>query len=289
VNRKSLQDLTFIFTVGGDDHHYQNLERCIRSIESKYDDSSFLILEFGNRLKSSGRKTVIDLSGTIDFESEKKIGYIIWKHKYVGSLMIKTRFGVYVDTDTVLLNDTIPDILENLQGGIGLARHFWVPTISEYQAKATVPSTLGEFLALKSKIDLRDEFMFFAGGVFFFENNDRTMSIFKEVIEMYDDYYEGKQYVKSVTDELFLAASLGRNKDVIRLFGGALNHCSMGHEHMPLTEKDGILFGRNLFENFWQPITFLHCDTARRDPSVEYTGVSRTIIRRAFEMEAENE
>ena len=268
-------DITFIFTVGGDQCHYDNMERCINSINRHYHDAKFLILEFGSKLSTTGNREVLNLNNLVDFGSGKKVGYIIWKHKYVGALLVKTKFGVYVDTDTVLVNPNIEQILSSLSGGIGVTRHFWVPNISIYQMRACNVDTYHEFLKTKEKLCLNDESLFYAGGVFMFENNANTAKVFKEVLEMYDEYYTGKDYVKSITDELFLAASLNKHKDIVRLCNGAINHCSMGDENMPLLEHEGILFGRNSFENVWQPVTFLHCDISRRDPSHGYSHVHR--------------
>ena len=284
-SKTQLADVTFVFTVGGGDIHYSNMLRCIRSINSLYDGHRFLVLEFGERLSSHENFEVISLPNIIDFGSGKKVGYIIWKHKYVGALRVKTKFGIYVDTDTVLANNTIPDILSNLNGGIGVTRHFWVPNISYYQARATDSNTIHEFMDTKKKLGLRDDSPFFAGGVFLFENNQETREVFQEVLRMYDEYYSGKDYVKSITDELFLAAALYSRPQLIRIFGGALNHCSMGDENMPLTSYQGCLYGRNSFENEWQPVTFLHCDTSRRDPSERYEGTVRKLVRSCFELD----
>jgi len=279
-------DLTIIYTVGGNDNHYENMEKCIKSIRKHGIDPHFLILEFGNKLKSSIEEKieVINLTDAVNFSLGKKVGYQIWKFKYVGCLAIKTKYGIYVDTDTVLLNNTIPGIIDKINGGFGVTQHFWVPNIEYYQKRATDTSTIQEFIKIKNRLGLKDQDLFFAGGVFAFENNDNVKNMLQDVLRMYDDYYEGKDYVKSITDELFLAAALNRKPELIRLYGGALNHCSMGDENMPMTEHEGILYGRNSFETMWQPITFLHCDISRRDPSEKYSGQIKDAIRTAFEM-----
>lgn len=279
-------DITFIFTVGGDQCHYDNMERCIRSINRHYLGSKFLILEFGDKLSTSLDREVVNMNGLIDFGSGKKVGYIIWKHKYVGALMVKTKYGVYVDTDTVLVNPNVQHLLESLSGGIAATRHFWVPNIAMYQARACNQSTYSEFLQTKSKLGLEDDSDFFAGGVFLFENNQETKQVFKEVIDHYDEYYRERGYVKSITDEIFFAAALNRRKDLIRIYSGALNHCSMGDEHMPLIVCEDTLYGRNSFESEWQLVTFLHCDTSRRDPSASYDGDTRRLVRSYFELDS---
>jgi hypothetical protein len=199
--------------------------------------------------------------------------------------MVKTKFGIYVDTDTVMSNPTLHEIIPTLNGGIGAALHFWVPTILEYQMKACVGDSLVDFRKFRQKFELEDSSLFFAGGVFLFENNLETKRLFELVLEMYEDYYSDKEYVKSITDELFLAVALHKNKSLIRMYGGALNHCSMQDSDMPLISKDGLLFGKNSFEEYFQPITFLHCDISRRDPSQHYQNEERRLIRQAFEME----
>jgi hypothetical protein len=282
-----MNEVTFIFTVGGHEGHYQNMTRCIETIEQNYPDAKFLILEFGDSLDiKNDRFTIVKFKNLIDFSSGKKVGYLIWKHKYLGALMINTKYGVYVDTDTVLANDTIPLILQNLDGGIGVSLHFWTPTISHYEAFATTRETYFEFLNLKNKLQLQDDTHFFAGGVFLFEKNSRTIDVFCEILKMYYDYYgNDKEYVKSITDELFLAAVLNKNKDLVRYCNGALNHCSMGDEFMPMIEENNFLFGRNPFDSDFAPITFLHCDTNRRDPSEMYSGTIKQIIRKKFKLD----
>jgi len=279
-------DVTLMYTVGGHDVHYDNMRRSIESIRRTGANPKFLILEFGTKLSSSDRTQVINLPDAIDFNAGKKVGYLVWKHKYIAALEVKTKFGIYVDSDTAMVNNNIPLICLALKGEIGVTRHFWVPDIRHYQARATTPETISEFLLLKEKLKLVDDAPFYAGGVFAFENNDKNKKVFKRVLEMYDDYYSGKDYVKSITDELFFAAAINELCDSVAIFGGALNHCSMGEDHMPMRLYDDNLFGKNPFEENWQPITFLHCDVSRRDPSECYDGKAKEIIRRCFGLDS---
>ena len=265
------EEITFIYTVGGGSEHYENMERSINSIERLRGPSKFLIIEFGEKLKNSKNREIISLPKTIDFSAGKKVGYIIWKHKYVAALKVKTKFGIYVDTDTVMVNDTIKDIISLLDGGVGVSQHFWVPTISHYEKMATNKETFSLFKEAKALCGLKDTDGFFAGGVFIFENNERCKEVFKEVLRLYDEFYNDESdYVKSVTDELFLAAALAKNDDLIRPFGGALNHCCMGDNHMPLIWANDKFYGRNPWDKDWDPITFFHCNVARRDPAENY-------------------
>jgi len=278
-------DITLFYTVGGYDVHYDNMLRSIQSIKDRGLKCKFMVLEFGNKLKSTEDMQVLDYSDAIDFNSGK-VGYLIWKHKYIGALQITTKYGMYVDSDTVMAYNNIPEILEKLEDGIAVTQHFWVPNISQYQSKACPQDFLNEFLKVKSMLNLTDDVPFFAGGAFIFKNTEENKIVFERVLEWYNQYYtEGKGYVRSITDELFLAAALNEYKGKILQLGGGFNHCSMGDNYMPMVLKDGKLYGRNPYEDFWSPITILHCDISRRDPSQEYSGEMKKIIRERFHLD----
>jgi len=281
------KDVTFIFTVGGGDEHYDNMDRCIKSIRKNFGTTNFLIIEFGTRLKSKRGTKVISLPDVIDFSAGKKVGYIIWKHKYFGALQIETKYGIYVDTDTVMVNASVlKHLFPNLGGGIAVTQHFWVPTISHYQERATSQETLPLFKEAKALCGLDDAHPFFAGGVFLFEKNENTEKVFSDVLNFYDSFYTGdRDYVRSITDELFLAGALMKSPSLIRMLSGATNHCCMGDEHMPLVLHEGILFGRNPWEDAWTPVSFFHCNVARRDPSESYVDELKSAVKEAWGLE----
>tara|TARA_Y100001970_G_scaffold282917_1_gene396921 strand:+ start:7316 stop:8179 length:864 start_codon:yes stop_codon:yes gene_type:complete len=279
------KEVTFIFTVGGGDEHYENMDRCIESIRENFGNANFLIVEFGNKLKTKrGSYRVISLPDVIDFNSGKKVGYIIWKHKYFAALKVRTKYGIYVDTDTVMVDPRpIKKILPNLGGGIAVTQHFWVPTIEHYENKATNPETSHLFQEAKALCGLEKSHPFFAGGVFMFERNKKTKAVFQKVLEYYDSFYTGdRDYVKSITDELFLAGALMQDPSVIRTLSGAVNHCCMGDDHMPLTLHEGDLWGRNPWENNWTRVSFFHCNVARRDPTECYDGELKEAVKKAW-------
>lgn len=278
-------ELTIYFTVGGNQNHYDNMFRCMKSILNLGIDPKFLVIEFGEKLITTPQYEVVNLPEAIDFSKNKKIGYIIWKHKYVGFSFVKTRYGLYVDTDTVAVNQTFDYYFSNIRNGILVSRHFWVPTINAYNVRAVQPDLIQETMNLEIKLGLKPSDPFFAGGVIGFEKNPQTQEVFADVVKMYNDYYgENIDYVRSITDELFFAAALAKKPSLIRDAGGALNHCSMGEEFMPLYYHNKTLYGKNPFETVSNPITFLHCDTGRRDPSEKYSGDAKEIIKRKFEL-----
>jgi hypothetical protein len=277
-------EITFIYTVGGYDVHYENMKKSISSVKSKSSDYNFLVLEFGNKLSSNEEYEVINLPDAIDFNSGKKVGYLIWKHKYIGAQHIKTKYGVYVDSDTAMANNNITQACDKVGDGFGVTRHFWVPNIEIYEQRACTPQTIQEFHQAKTMLGLENLDNFYAGGVFIFCNNEKNQLVMTKVLEYYEEYYGSKDYVRSITDELFLAAALKNCSADVVIFNGALNHCSMGDENMPLMLHDDMLYGRNPFESNWCAVTFLHCDVSRRDPSEEYKGRTKELIRNYFGM-----
>lgn len=278
-------DLTIYFTVGGNQIHYDSMHKCIRSIKDLGINPKFLVIELGSKLKTCSEYKVINLNNVIDYSKNKKIGYIIWKHKYVGYDFVDTKYGLYVDTDTVAVNQNFDYYFSRIDGGIIVSQHFWVPTIKEYNSKAVQQELLSETLQLEDKLGLKPSDCFFAGGVIGFEKTNKTELVFNDVVSMYNDYYRSDvDYVRSITDELFFAAALSKSPELIRNVGGALNHCSMGEEYMPMLYHNGQLYGRNPYEIISSPITFLHCDINRRDPSEKYSGIIKDIIRNKFSL-----
>tara|TARA_B100000700_G_C15007067_1_gene839072 strand:+ start:478 stop:1338 length:861 start_codon:yes stop_codon:yes gene_type:complete len=284
-----MENLTICYTVGGHQVHYDNMLRSIKSIRDHGCNCKILIREFGTKLTSTEDYQVTNLPDEIDFNSGKKVGYLVWRQKYKIALDVMTDYGMYLDSDTVMANNNLPQIIEMLQDGIAVTQHFWVPTIGSYQQRvATGPSGYPseEFMTVKTMIGATDSTPFFAGGAFIWANNDKNRNIFLQVLEWYDDYYnDEKGYTKSITDELFLAGAVQEYTGKKLFLGGGFNHCSMGEEYMPMTIKDSVLYGRNPYENYWSPITILHCDISRRDPSEHYSGEMAKIIRQKFYME----
>lgn len=277
------KQLTIVFTVGGDNHHYENMFRCMKSFERLSFVPECLVLEFGTVLKSCKEYEVINLPDAVDFSSNKKVGYIIWRHKYVGALMVQTKYGAYIDTDTVIAQDNFVNLIENLQGGISVTKHFWVPTVGNYKNKAVSKERINDFEETRAKIGLNYEDSFYAGGFFLFENNDNTRKIFERTLELNDEFYKTKDgYVKSITDELFFSAALKENKSLVREVGGGFNHCTMGDNHMPMILYNDQIYGKNPYEIFWTKVTILHCDVGRRNPAENYEGILKEKIKNFF-------
>ena len=283
-----MKNLTIYYVVGGNDCHYTNLLQSVRSVRKLTADTPIKIFDFSGKWKygpedGADNVEVVDLPNEIDF-SKKKIGYLFWRQKYVRALDIDTQYAMYVDTDTVLVNDTFKEITKSIGTGIGSAKHWWVPDFNTFLNVAVPEQNKLEFINVCQKIyDPSEppfgEKPFYAGGVFVFKNNKNNKSLMQKVIDVYDDVYTGdSEYVKGITDEVFFS---GVCKGITDL-GGSLNHCCMGDQHMDLKIENGKVVGKNSYEETWSPITFFHCDTSRRDPSENYQGELKEKIRSLF-------
>lgn len=288
-----MKNITLCYVVGGKAVHYENMHRSIASLRDHGLDCKILIHEFGDTLKSNNEYDVVNIPDVIDFskkwssrqEARHNVGYLIWRQKYVVAQDVKTEYGMYVDSDMVMATNTLQDITRELEDGIGVVRHFWVPSIGYYRGRCTPTNVSKEFFEIKNKTGVEDHDPYFAGGTFLFANNEKNRKVFKRILEWYSMFPTPEDFI---TDEFFLAAAIKEYKEkggkVLDL-GGGFNHCSMGDEHMPLICHEGDLYGRNPYEQNWVPVTMLHCDVALRDPSEQYTGELKKIVRKKFYME----
>lgn len=259
--------ICFCYIVGGSQDHYNNLTFSIKSIRRLVQNPFFYILELGNKQLQSSIDTLVFHQPLP--KTDGKIGYLFWREKY--NIVQNTTFDkiVYLDTDTVLVNNNLDDLFEQIDDKVGVCQHFWVPTIQEFRSKAI--GNPREFLDYAGKYQPQDSDLFFGGGVFLLKNTEENIEIMREIGGICDDIYQA-EYVSGggMTDELFLSRVLNKTNQY-HLLPGSLNHCLMGDEHMPLIVRDDILCGNNTWEHP-TPITFFHCDPNRRAPEMFYDG-----------------
>ena len=287
------KDLTVFFVVGGDQDHYDAMNNCIDSIKQNGLDPNFLILEFGDKLTTDGKTTVLNYTDVIDFNAGKKVGHIMWKHKYVVAQHVNTKYGLYVDTDTAMANNNLQEIIESVGDGIGVVPHFWVPKVSDFANNVVPKDSDGRaFWSVMYQHDLTGSEDFITGGMFVFRNNDTNQKLFQDILKYHDDLQvsmghdkDNPEYLKGVTDELFLVVGLEKYDGHVERLNGAANHCVMGESFMPLKLENDQLYGKNPQDEDYKPITFMHCDIKRRDPSECYTGRVKEIIRQKFNMD----
>jgi hypothetical protein len=272
-----MKDITFIYIVGGDEKHYLNLKRSIKSVKNIYPECNILVGDFNNQIDSSivENLKVINLSN-VNLDKSKTYKHIIWQYKYYISMFTSSRYNLYLDTDTVLVNP-LDDLIYEAGSKFTIAQHFWVPTVKDFKQKAE--SNYETFLYLDF-LGLKDEMKFCAAGVFFFEKNDTNLKIIKNTFDLHSDIYNNKNYILGVYDEPILNSVLQKNiKDII-YYNGSLNHCSM--KDMPLELKGNTIYGKNNFDEDYKKVICLHCDFFRRDPSVDFQDPIKSLIFNLF-------
>jgi len=142
------------------------------------------------------------------------------------------------------------------------------------------PANMEAFQKMKKKVGLNDKHFILAGGCYFFKTSKENKKIFEEVLEIYDDVYSSDdEYIQGITDEVFFSHVVQTHGKEL-LLSGAINHCFMGNDKMPLIWKDNNLYGGNPYEKQFSKIMLLHCDTSRRDPSERYDGEIKEYIQK---------
>lgn len=270
-------DITFIYIVGGDDSHYDNLKTSIQSVRKIYPNSYILIGDMDSKFIESPYENieVIKLND-VKIDKNKVFKHIIWKYKYYVSQMTKTKYNLYLDTDTVLVNN-LDNLIIDSCGKFTIAKHFWIPTVKDFKIKCLKNESGHE---ISEKLGLNDTMDFCAAGVFFFEKNQTNTQILKETFELHDEIYSDSEYIEGIYDEPLLNSVLQKNLENVIYYNGSLNHCSM--IDMPLEYVNGKLLGKNPFDPEFKPVTCLHCDKSRRDPSRGYSQDIQEIIKSLF-------
>lgn len=275
----SNDEITFIYVVAGSDTHYDNLKTSINSVRKIYPNSKILIGDFDSKFNEnfSNDIKIIDLSH-VKFNRDKIFKHIIWQYKYYVSQLTETKYNLYMDTDTVLVNK-IDNLIEDSFGKFLIAKHFWVEDVITFKNVAETEEKTFYFL---EKLELVDDMDFCAAGVFFFEKNINNLKILEDTFEIHNMIYQNNDYIKGVYDETILNSVLQKNINSVIYYNGSINHCSM--VGMPLIYEDNILKGKNIFDDEFKPVTCLHCDKSRRDPSSPYVDPIKKIIKNLFEI-----
>ncbi len=276
--------LSIFYVVGGGDEHYTNLERSIKSLEERLGvPYKVVVLEVGERLVSTLGVTVYHIS-PFEKSQGRKMDFKFWQQKYTIGDYIDTEYGLYLDTDTVLVQDNFAEIMPAIGNKFGVALHFWSPNFWRYGRLAIPLKNAWRFIMLMRKLDVGLSTPFFAGGAFIFKNIEQNRRLLKEVLSLYDYVYPGvSNYFKGITDEVFFSALLWKENKFVSI-GGGFNHSCMGDEFMPLRIENNVIYGKNANEAKWRKVTFFHCDPSRRDPSLPYQGKLKELVRRVWFM-----
>lgn len=273
---KNKNDICFIYVVGGNDNHYNNLKNSIRSVRKIYPSAKILIGDFDLKFNFDDNLIkIIDLS-QVKINKEKIYKHIIWQYKYYVAQFSDCQYNLYLDTDTVLANN-LNNLIEESNSKFVISKHFWIPTVFDFLTRTEKQAETYEFI---KKLDLDNNTNFCAAGVFFFEKNEKNLSILKNTFDIHNKIYSNRDYILGIYDETILSSVLQKNIDDVIYYNGSLNHCSM--LDMPLSLNNGILYGKNSFDQEYKPVTCLHCDIFRRDPSQPYNGELKLKIKNLF-------
>lgn len=283
-----MKDITFYTVMGGSDHFYDATKLAVESIHKVIPSSKIKVFDFGGKFKNKYSETV-DCRGQQNI-LKKDIGYLYWREKYAKALEIDTEYAVYFDCDTVLINDFFEDIFDIIGDNAGSAQHWWVPTFNDYCNMATPAEHREVFIETLNDLEASLNNFYYAGGVFLFKNTPNNRKLLEKVVKSYDDFndvYDGE--ITALTDEFFFSSVF---KDNIVNLGGSLNVCPKGNKiSMDLEIDDGILVGKNVFDEDYNPVIFVHCNFHKHrmvhgnDPlDIDYSKEVLKIISEAYQL-----
>lgn len=278
-----MKDITFYTVMGGPQHFYDATKLAVESIRAKIPFAKIKVFDFDGKFENQYSET-IDCRGQQDI-SKKDIGYLYWREKYVRALEIDTEYAVYFDCDTVLIHDFFEDIFNIIGEKVGSAQHWWVPTFGDYCNMATPPQHQRVFVKTLKDLGGNLSTPYYAGGVFLFKNTELNKKLFKKVVENYDNFnnlYDGE--ITTLTDEFFFSSVF---KDNIVNLGGSLNVCPKGNGiSIDLeVDDDGMLVGKNVFDEDYNPVIFVHCNLYKGDPlDNNYSKEAKQIISEAYQL-----
>ena len=252
--------ITFGYIVGGEERHYNNLKKSIKSIKDRIKiPYEILIIDNDGKLESENGIKVIHL------DQPRKLQYY-WSNRYRLNEFAETEYVMYMDTDIVIVNDRIEELIKQSED-------------KEYGSYLNMNPTDDSVVnKLTGLINYNDPY--FASGVFLF-NKDKNSKVFEEYWKIFNLCYEQtSNYKTGITDEFMLTHALNITKDY-KFCHGSLNHCCE-KQLMPIEFKDGNLWGSNPYELEKEKIVCLHCDTHRRDPSNGYDIEMSSYIKNMF-------
>jgi len=257
--------VTFAYIVGGQDKFYKMLECSIlsikRNIKSNY---KILILDNGKKLPSNYMGTKV-----VHLDVPKKL-HMIWSSRYLLYKYAETDYVLYLDVDTVVINDKIEQLIQESDDKFYVCKHWWIPTFGQ-AVKELKPLT---------NVSIPDKADYFASGVFLFHSKKHKY-IFEEYQNVLNEcYQETDTFKKGVTDEYMLANTLYRTKGY-KLCHGSLNH-ACNPSYMPMEFKENTIWGKNPFEEHMEKVCCLHCDITLRNPTMRLSDDMKKFVIREF-------
>jgi hypothetical protein len=273
MNCDKYRNVTFFYVVGGEDRHYNNFFRSIKSVKERLTGNPRIsVLEVGNRLNRSDYYQLINNVKVPECIN----GSYYWLQKYIICNLIDTEFGLYLDSDVVIVNDVLEDYIRNCKKGFGSTISSYVKNVKGYFNTRKVSE---EYKQTKmNQLDLLESDPYFTAGVFLFKNTNTSSKIISRTLYLHHEHCVDIDLI----DELYLSSAL--KKYGCDSFPGSFNHtCSIiVEDKMPLELRNGILHGKNYFEEIVTPIFTFHCDTHRRNPADGWNAGVQQKVRESF-------
>lgn len=254
-----MSKITFGYIVGGEDKHYNNLLRSMESLERIKQPYEIIILDADGRLQmEDDNPNVRIIHFPVDEEKDGswfKPHY--WQMRYHLNKYLETDHCFYMDTDTVIVNDRVDELIEEAEDKFLICNHWWVPTLDAYLRNVRVNLGLVDHLLDTNNLDIP----YFASGLFLFqkEKHDALFEIFLKKFNSIFENLPNNTNAHGITDELLLALSLDDFKNY-KMTNGSMNHSSE-QDQMPLTYKDGTFWGKNPQDDEFKKVFAFHNDT----------------------------
>ena len=148
--------ITFGYIVGGEDKHYNNLIRSLGSLERIEQPHDVVILDADSRLESDEDRPNIRII-PFPVDEAKGEGWFkphYWQMRYHLNKYVETDHCFYMDTDTVIVNDSVDELIEEAEDDFLICRHWWVPELKDYLARVRVNIGLVSHLIEEGKVDI---------------------------------------------------------------------------------------------------------------------------------------
>ena len=246
---------TFGFIVGGDDAYYQNLMRACESLERVKQDHEVLIIDMDDRLDIDDPHVKIVKSEAKQLDNDDDRNYFqpdIWKKRYELYKHVETDYCFYLDTDTVVINDRVDELIEEAEDKFLCTQHWWVPTLGNYlnTGEKIDRTNTGKYMPENPR-----DYPYAASGAFLFQK-DKHDALFEKYQEIYDHIFSDGKLHSGVTDEMILCLALNEWGN-FKFTNGSFNHCAAAAQQ-PMELRDGVWYGSNPNETEMKPIFLFH-------------------------------
>ena len=118
--------LSFGFIVGGGDSYYKNLMRACESLERIKQDHEIVIIDMDDRLDIDDPNVKIIKTKAEKLENKDDRNYFqphIWAERYNLFKHVETEHCIYLDTDTVIINDRVDELIEEAEDNFLCTQH----------------------------------------------------------------------------------------------------------------------------------------------------------------------